>query len=111
DLGVPYRAPFTGSANRPAPIDTWKRIQDRGELRIAMDPANLPYSSAKEDRPGFDVELARDLAAALGLKLKINWLNIHRETAMGKLLNNESDLVLGAAVDENAFEDDDELAE
>lgn len=111
ESGVSHRPPFTGSAGRPAPVDTWKRIQDRGELRIAMDPANLPYSSAKEDRPGFDVELARELATALGLKLKINWLNIHRETAMAKLLNNESDLTLGAPIDENAFEDEDELAE
>jgi ABC-type amino acid transport substrate-binding protein len=111
DLGVPYRPPFTGSAGRPAAVDTWKRIQDRGELRIAMDPANLPYSSAKEDRAGFDVELARDLAGALGLKLRIVWLDIHRETAMGKLLGNESDLCFGAAVDDNAMEDDDELAD
>ncbi len=111
ELGVPHRAPFTGSANRPAAIDTWKRIQDRGELRMAMDPVNLPYSSAKEDRPGFDVELARELARILGLKLKINWLDIHRETAMAKLLSNDSDLVFGAPVDDNAFEDDDELAE
>src|SRR5438874_6921104 len=40
ELGVPYRAPFTGSARRPAPLDTCKRIQDRGETRIALDPAN-----------------------------------------------------------------------
>jgi polar amino acid transport system substrate-binding protein len=111
EVGVPYRSPFTGSAGRPAPVDTWKRIQDRGELRIAMDPDNLPYSSKKEDRPGFDVELAQELARVLGLKLRINWLTIHRETAMGKLLGNESDLAFGAAIDDNAFEDDDELAD
>jgi polar amino acid transport system substrate-binding protein len=110
-MGVSYRPPFTGGARRQAPVDTWKRIQDRGELRFAMDPANLPYSSAKDDRPGFDVELARELAKMLGLKLKIDWLNIHRETAIGKLLSNESDLAFGAAVDENAVEDDDELAD
>lgn len=110
-MGVPHRAPFTGGANRPAPVDTWKRIQERGELRVAMDPANLPYSSAKEDHPGFDVELAQDVTKLLNLKLKIVWLNIHRETAMGKLLGNESDLCFGAAIDENAVEDDDELAD
>jgi polar amino acid transport system substrate-binding protein len=111
ELGVPYRAPFTGSAGRPAPVDTWKRIQDRGELRIALDPANLPYSSARKERPGFDVELARDIAREIGLKLRIDWLDIHRETAMGKLLSNESDLALGAPIDDNAVEDDDELAD
>jgi len=111
ELGVPYRPPFTGGARRPAPVDTWKRIQDRGELRIAMDPANLPYSSAKGDRPGFDVELAREVARMMGLKLRLDWLDIHRETAIGKLLGNESDLAFGAAVDENAVEDDDELAD
>jgi polar amino acid transport system substrate-binding protein len=111
DHGVPYRSCFTDSARRPAVLDTWKRIQARGELRIAMDPANLPYSSAKKDRPGFDVELARELARVLGLKLRLDWLDVRGETAMGKLLANESDLALGAAIDENAVEDDDELAD
>jgi len=76
-----------------------------------MDPVNLPYSSAKGDRPGFDVELARAVARLLDLKLRIDWLDIHRETAIGKLLGNESDLAFGAAIDENAVEDDDELAD
>jgi polar amino acid transport system substrate-binding protein len=111
ELGVPYRPPFTGSARRPAPVDTWKRIQDRGELRVALDPANLPYSSAKEDRPGFDVELARELAREVGLKLRIDWLDVQRETAIGKLLENECDLALGAAVEPNAVEDEEELAD
>jgi polar amino acid transport system substrate-binding protein len=111
-MGIPYRPPFTGTARRtPGAIDTWKRIQERGELRIAMDPANLPYSSAKEDRPGFDLELAREVARELALKLRIDWLDIQRETAIGKLLSNDSDLAFGAAVDENAVEDDDELGD
>jgi polar amino acid transport system substrate-binding protein len=110
DLGVPYRPPFTDTARRTATTNTWKRIQDRGELVVSMDPANLPYSSAKDDRPGFDVELARALARELGVKLRLDWLNIQRETAMGKLLGRECDLVFGAAVDPNAVEDDDELA-
>jgi ABC-type amino acid transport substrate-binding protein len=66
ELGVPYRAAFTGSAGRTAVIDAWQRIQDRGEIRIGMDPANLPYSSAQEDRPGFDLELAQELCRVPG---------------------------------------------
>jgi ABC-type amino acid transport substrate-binding protein len=110
DHGVPFRPPFTDSARRTPLPNTWKRIHDRGELVVSMDPANLPYSGAKEDKPGFDVEIARALAAELGVKLRLDWLDVQRETAIGKLLQRECDLALGAAVDKNAVEDDDELA-
>jgi polar amino acid transport system substrate-binding protein len=109
-LGVPFRSPFTDSARRTAPPRTWRRIRDRGEIVVSLDPANLPYSSARGDRPGFDVEIARALADRLGVKLRIDWLDVHRETAIGRLLQRDCDLALGAAVDRNAVEDDDELA-
>ncbi|HTU19515.1 MAG TPA: transporter substrate-binding domain-containing protein [Gemmataceae bacterium] len=110
EYGVPFRPPFTDSARRTARVDTWRRIRDRGEMVAAVDPANLPYSSAKGDRPGFDVEIARALAREMGIKLRIEWLDVHRETAVGKLLQRECDLALGAAVDPNAVEDEEELA-
>jgi polar amino acid transport system substrate-binding protein len=110
DHGVPFRPPFTDTARRPAPVNTWRRIRDRGEVVLSMDPANLPYSAAKGDRPGFDVEIARALAAELGVKLRLDWLDVHRETAVGKLLQRECDLALGAVVEPNAVEDDEELA-
>jgi polar amino acid transport system substrate-binding protein len=110
DYGVPFRPPFTDSARRAARVNTWQRVRDRGEVVAAMDPANLPYSSAKGDYPGFDVEIARALAKEMGVKLRIEWLDVQRETAVGKLLQGECDLALGAAVDANAVEDDDELA-
>src|SRR5262249_23977323 len=90
--GVAYRPPFTNNARRTASFNTWKRIAERGTLVVSMDPANLPYSSAREDRPGFDVELAHALAREMGVKLRIDWLDIHRATAVGKLLERESDL-------------------
>jgi polar amino acid transport system substrate-binding protein len=108
--GVTYRPPFTNNARRTMSFNTWKRIAERGMMVVSMDPANLPYSSAKEDRPGFDVELAQALAREMGVKLRLDWLDIHRATAIGKLLDRESDLAFGAAIDANAFEDDDELA-
>jgi polar amino acid transport system substrate-binding protein len=110
DHGVPFRPPFTDSARRAARLNTWRRIRDRGEVVAAMDPANLPYSSAKGDRPGFDVETARALAKEIGVKLRIEWLDVQRETAIGKLMQGECDLALGAAVEPNAVEDDEELA-
>jgi polar amino acid transport system substrate-binding protein len=77
---------------------------------VSMDPDNLPYSSKKDEQPGFDVELLRALAKEMGVKLRIDWLDIHRATAVGKLLERESDLAVGTAIDPNVFEDDDELA-
>ena len=67
--GVPFHPPFSGVARREMPRDTWRRIRERGELTISMDPANLPYSSAKDEQPGFDLELARALAERLHVKL------------------------------------------
>ena len=101
---------FTASSRQQAAPDTWQRIRERGELVVSMDPANLPYSSAKDDRPGFDVELARALAERLHVKLRIEWLDIHRETAVGQLLQRQCDLVFGEAVAANAVADDEELA-
>ncbi len=110
DHGVPFRPPFTERPRPKTAPNTWRHIRDRGEMVVSFDPANLPYSSAKDDRPGFDVELARTLAERLGVKLRIDWIDIQRETALGKLLQQECDLVLGTAIAPNAVEDDEELA-
>lgn len=108
--GVPFRPPFTGNDRPLAAPNTWRRIQDRGEMVVSLDPANLPYSSARSDRPGLDVELARSLAQQLRVKLRIEWLDVQRETAVGQLLERQCDLVLGEAIDVNAVADDQELA-
>ncbi|MGH7170388.1 MAG: substrate-binding periplasmic protein, partial [Gemmataceae bacterium] len=110
DYGIPFRPPFTDGARRTARVATWRRIRDRGEVVAAVDPANLPYSSAKGDHPGFDVEIARALAKEMGVKLRIEWLDVRRDTAVGKLLQRKCDLALGSAVDPNAVEDEEELA-
>jgi ABC-type amino acid transport substrate-binding protein len=108
--GVPLRPPFTGTARQQTARDTWRRVRDRGELVVSVDPANLPYSSAREDRPGFDVELARVLAERLRVRLRLDWLDVHRETAVGELIQGRCDLVFGEAIDSNAMADDEELA-
>ncbi|MBM4070316.1 MAG: transporter substrate-binding domain-containing protein [Planctomycetes bacterium] len=107
--GVAYRPPFTSNARRKTSFNTWKRIQERGVMAVSLDPANLPYSSAKTERAGFDVELLRALAREMGVKLRIDWLDIHRATAIGKLLDGASDLAFGTPIDDNAVEDDDDL--
>ena len=110
DQGIGYRAPYSDTKLRAAAYDTWKRIKEKGEIVVSMDPANLPYSSAKQDRPGFDVEVARALAEAMGVKLRIEWIDVQRETAIGELLDHECDLAFGAAIDPGAVDDEQELA-
>lgn len=111
DQGVAYRAPLSDADVKPIPINSWKRIRERGELVVSMDPANMPYSGAKDERPGCDVELARDLARELGVKLRIDWIDIQRETAIGQLLEGECDLALGSAIEPRAVDDEQELAD
>ena len=80
---------------------------------VSMDPANLPYSRAAPcgDRSGIDVGRAGRQAKQLQVKLRIAWLDVHRETAVSALLvEGQCDLVLGAAVDPNAVDDEEELA-
>lgn len=108
--GVPFRPPFAKAEPRAEAPDSWRRIHERGELVVSMDPANLPYSSARGDRPGLDVELARALADRLGLKLRLDWIDVHRETAIGELIQGRCDLALGEAVEPDAVEDDEPLA-
>jgi polar amino acid transport system substrate-binding protein len=108
--GVPFRAPITAEARQPAVADTWKRIEARKELVVSTDPANLPYSSARDEKPGLDVELARALAGRLGVKLRIDWLDVQHESAVGELLEHKCDLVFGEAVDASAVADDEPLA-
>ncbi len=110
--GVPFHTPWGASIEpkRSADIDTWRRIQERGELVVSIDPANLPYSSAKDDRPGFDVELARALAERLRVKLRVDWVDTRHETAVGQLLEQQCDIVLGEAVAANAVAGDEVLS-
>jgi putative heme-binding domain-containing protein len=112
--GVPLRPPFTfNDGPRPRPQEspgTWRRIRERGELVVSMDPANLPYSGAREERPGFDVEVARALAQRLDVRLRIEWLDVAHETAVGQLVDHACDLVLGEAIDPSAMADDEPLA-
>ena len=110
DSAVPFHPPFMASTVPKASPNTWQRIRNRGELVVSMDPANLPYSSARGEHPGLDVELARALAQRLDVKLRIDWLDIQHETAVGQLLERQCDLVLGEAVAENVVADDEELA-
>ncbi len=51
------------------------------------------------------------MAAELGVELRIEWIDVHRETATGMLLDGKCDFALGVPIDPRAYDDDDKLAE
>ena len=53
---------------------TLAEAQARGVISMCANPDALPHASNRPDTPGFQVELGRALAAALGLKLEVAWI-------------------------------------
>lgn len=49
-------------------------IRDRGVLSLCAHANSLPFASKTQDPPGFQIELARALAAALGVSLHVEWV-------------------------------------
>lgn len=49
-------------------------IRDRGVLSLCAHANALPFASKTQDPPGFQIELARALAAALGVGLHVEWV-------------------------------------
>lgn len=61
------------AAAHGAQHDGLEGVRERGYLRVCADPANLPYSSNSAATPGFEVELARLIAAELGVAARMHW--------------------------------------
>jgi polar amino acid transport system substrate-binding protein len=62
------------SACRPAEGDTWPRIQESGVLRVGIDPTFPPFALADGEKIwGLDADLARALAAELGLEARFTY--------------------------------------
>ena len=58
----------------PSSARTLAEVKARGALSLCANPDALPYASNRSDAPGFQIEIARALAAALGVKLEIDWI-------------------------------------
>lgn len=53
---------------------TLAEVQARGAISLCANPDALPYASNQPDKPGFQIEIARALAGALGVKLQLEWI-------------------------------------
>ncbi len=56
-----------------ATADTLENILDRGTLRVGMEPGYMPFemTNKKGDIVGFDVDMAKRMAKAMGVKLEL----------------------------------------
>jgi len=82
-----------------ADIELWKnstlnKIVQRGELRVGMEPGYMPFEMKdKKGRIiGYDVDIAKNMAKAMGVKLKLiptSW-----DAIIAGLLTNKYDIIM-----------------
>ena len=53
---------------------TLAEVKALGAISVCVNPDALPYSSNKPQAPGFQLELARELAKGLGVTLNVEWI-------------------------------------
>lgn len=53
---------------------TLAQIRQLGAISICANPDALPYSSSRQDLPGFQIEIGRAIAQGLGVPLNIDWV-------------------------------------
>jgi polar amino acid transport system substrate-binding protein len=53
---------------------TLAEVKQLGAISVCLNPDALPYSSKKPETPGFQLELAREIANGLGVKLNVEWI-------------------------------------
>jgi polar amino acid transport system substrate-binding protein len=61
-------------AAAPAHARTLAEVRARGTISLCANPDALPHASKREDLPGFQIEIGRALAQALGMPLEIDWI-------------------------------------
>jgi len=53
---------------------TLAEIKFKGAISLCANPDALPFASARADPPGFQIEIARAIAAGLGVQLEVQWI-------------------------------------
>ena len=53
---------------------TLGEVKALGAISVCLNPDALPYSSKKPETPGFQLELAREIAKGLGVALNVEWI-------------------------------------
>ena len=84
-----------------ARADLLTQLQSTHLLRVCADPDNLPFSSRDVNEPGYDVELAGEIAAGLGARVDMTWVpTFLGRSAVRQLFEGKCDLFMGLPHDE-----------
>ena len=94
-----------------SPVNVLEEIRKEGLLTVCMDIRNLPYSNADPELPGLYVEIAHLLAAELGVKLELHWLNTLRDSLLADMIRGHCDCVIGVPIEERAMSESIQLGE
>lgn len=79
---------------------TLDQIRATGSITVCADPANLPLSDAGLNPPGYDLEIAGEIAKSLGVKLQYNWfVTAYLARVLGELSAGKCDFMLGLPLD------------
>jgi ABC-type amino acid transport substrate-binding protein len=57
---------------------TLAEVKSLGAIFMCASPDALPYASEKPENPGFQIEIARAIAAGLGVSLNVEWIVARR---------------------------------
>jgi len=77
---------------------TLEAVQARGAVTLCSHANAMPFSSRREEPPGFQIELARALARHLGVELSVAWV-----VTPNQYRTAECDIVLDTIVDEDVL--------
>lgn len=81
-------------------------LKTRGSITLCADANFLPHSSKAMDPPGFDVEVAQEVARDLGLRLDYQWILAFKgHRAIRNLYDGDCDFFMGLPNDENFLDE------
>jgi polar amino acid transport system substrate-binding protein len=96
-LGLCFCLFVFAAACRGQEQQRWEQIQESGVLRVGLDPTYPPFETADDgELRGLDVDLARALAAELGLEAQFVYFGY--DGLYDALLSNQVDVLISALV-------------
>lgn len=81
---------FAGCGNTDTADKSWDKVKDKGEFVLGLDESFPPmgYRDDNNEIVGYDIDLAKEVASRLGIKLKlqpINWDTKDQELNTGNI--------------------------